>query len=208
MFDLYLITAPGPVESLLATTRAALLGARPGRVAVQLRARDLAGRQLLDAARELREITSEAGALLLVNDRVDVALLADADGVHLREDSVDVAAARALMGADTKLVAVSCHDADGVRRVAASGADLATLGPWRQVSGKGPPISAAAFAKAAREAIPVFALGGIAPRSVRATMSRGAAGVAAMRGVFEAPDPAAAVRALLDALDTALGEAP
>src|SRR5208283_737552 len=82
--------------------------APPGTVALQLREKDLSARALYELALRLREICTRAGAPLVVNDRVDVAIAADADGVHLPSDSIGAVMARKLLGPD-RLIGVSSH---------------------------------------------------------------------------------------------------
>ena len=142
-------------RELVAVVTAALDAGLP---AVQLREKDLPGRQLLEIAEQLRTATARTGALLLVNDRIDVALAVGADGVHLGGTSVPVAVARSLVG----------------------------------------PAALAAAVGAA--AVPVLAIGGITVRQVPAVRAAGAAGVAVIRAILGAPDPAAATRKLVATL--------
>ena len=205
MFDLYLITDPQARAGLLETTRAALAGARPGRVAVQLRAKELPSRELLAAARALREMTRQARALLLINDRVDIAELSEADGVHLPERSISPVDARKLLGPEA-LIGVSRHDAPGLERAGSASASFATVSPFGSAPGKGKPLGPERFAEIARSArIPVFALGGIDLDNVKSAIAAGASGIAVIRAVYASSDPAASVRALLKALDEAGG---
>jgi thiamine-phosphate pyrophosphorylase len=180
-------------RDLLTVVRAALDAGLP---AVQLRDRDLSGRQLLALAEALRAATTRTGALLFVNDRVDVALAAGADGTHLGGGSVPVAVARGLMG-PAALIGVSTH-APGE---APAGADFAFFGPVWETPSKSGAQGEARLAEAARAAaIPVLAIGGVTPARVAAARAVGAAGVAVIRAILAAPDPAAATRALLAAL--------
>lgn len=186
--------APDPVARAAAT----LAGFPPGRVAVHLREKDLGGAALLALARALVAACHARGQLLLVNDRIDVALAAGADGVHLPSAGVRPADARGLLG-PTALVGVSCHSADDVRRARDGGASYATFGPIYDTPSKRPygaPVGVAALREAARLGLPLVALGGIDPDRVAEVRAAGAAGVAAIRAWLSARDPAAAVRAL------------
>jgi thiamine-phosphate pyrophosphorylase len=194
----HLIGDAALVPDLVAAARRALAGVPPGAAAVHLREKALGGRALLALARALREATREAGQLLLVNDRLDVALLAGADGVHLPSAGVSPGDARALLG-PAALVGVSCHSADDVRRARDGGADYATFGPVADTPSKrayGPPVGLAALADAARLGLPLVALGGVDVATAAAARAAGAAGVAAIRAWLCAADPASAVRAL------------
>ncbi len=176
----------------------ALAGLPPSRVAVHLREKDLGGAALLALARALARACHARGQLLLVNDRLDVALAAGADGVHLPSAGVPPADARRLLGAPA-IVGVSCHSADDVRRARDGGATYATFGPVYDTPSKRPygsPLGVAALRDAARLGVPLVALGGVTPERVAEVLAAGACGVAAIRAWLVGPDPAAAVRAL------------
>ncbi len=194
----HLITDRALEPDPAARAAAALAGIPPGRVAVHLREKDLGGAALLSLARALAAACHARGQLLLVNDRLDVALAAGADGVHLPSSGVPPRDARRLVG-DAAIVGVSCHSADDVRRARDGGASYATFGPVYETPSKrryGPPPGIAALREAARLGLPLVALGGVAPERVAEARAAGAAGVAAIRAWLEAADPAAAVRAL------------
>ena len=197
LFDLLLITDEAP--GLCDRVSRALERAPAGRVAVQLRHKSLPADALLELARELRIITRDAGAPLLMNDRVDVALAIGADGVHLPERGLPVEVARAQLPAG--LVGRSCHDAQGLARAAREGADFVTLAPVFAVPGKGRPLGVHGFAQLCRQAsLPVYALGGIAPAHTSELRTAGARGVAVIRSVLGAADPAAQLETLLSQL--------
>ena len=103
-------------------TEAALSAAPPNSVALQLREKDLGARELLELARQLRIVCDRYGARLLVNDRLDVAIAAGADGVHLPSNSFALADARALVGPD-RLIGVSTHEHGEVVTASTGGAD-------------------------------------------------------------------------------------
>jgi thiamine-phosphate pyrophosphorylase len=175
-------------------------GLPPGEVAVQLREKDLGGRALTELAQALRATTAAAGARLFINDRIDVALASGADGVHLGGTSVTPADARAV--APRLALALSTHRA-GELREAGDLIDFAVFGPVRDTPSKrayGPPLGLAPLAEAASVGPPVLALGGIGPGDVADVAAAGARGVACIRTVMAASDPAAAVRALGQAL--------
>lgn len=189
-----------PRGELLGAVEAALAG---GIRCVQLREKDLPGGELLRLAARMRELTARFGALLLVNDRVDVAMAAGADGVHLGVASIPPEAARRLLG-PRAVVGCSTHSAAEVRAAEAGGADYATFGPvWATPSkaAYGAPVGLDALAEASRAArLPLYALGGV--RADRAGVAReaGAAGVACIRELLSAPDPAEAARNLISCI--------
>ena len=198
-FDLLLITDPDHKDGLLAPVRRALQAARPTRVAVMLRHKQCAPRELAEVGRALRKLTHDAGALLIVNQRVDVAIAIGADGVHLPQSGFTCKDARALLGSEP-LIGVSRHDSGGLR--AARFADYATLGPIRAVADKAEPMGADRFGKALISELPTFALGGVGPDDIASLRALGAAGVATIRGIVHQPDPAAALDRWLTILDT------
>jgi thiamine-phosphate pyrophosphorylase len=200
IFDLILVSDGRPelVERVQAFSEAL-----SPRVAILLRDKHAATRALLEQAVLLRAITRARGASLLLSDRIDVALAASADGVQLPEASFDVAQARALLGPQA-IVGVSRHDTSGVLEAGRAGADYATLSPIYHSPDKGPPIGGDALRQITRRApCPVFALGGVRAERVSELMSAGAAGVAVIREVFDAAQPAHAILALLRALSAA-----
>jgi thiamine-phosphate pyrophosphorylase len=197
-FRLYLITdrtrvAPG--HSLPAAVAAALRG---GVKAVQLREKDLPAAELLPLARSLRDLTRQHNARLLINDRIDIALAVQADGVHLGEHSVPAGVARRLVGPDL-LIGVSCHGCDDISRAAAQGADFVTFGPVYETPSKaafGPPQGLQALAEACRaSSLPVFALGGMTAERTAEVLRAGARGVALISAILASPDPGSAAAA-------------
>jgi len=207
-FRLYLITDRSLVKDgdLVGACEAALNAAPPGTVALQLREKDLPARELYELALRLREICTRAGAPLIVNDRVDVAIAAHADGVHLPFDSIGVSMARKLLGPD-RLIGVSSHSPPDVAGAAREGADFAVFGPVFDPLSKParkPPWGPMGLAAAcAAGAIPVFALGGITPERTRDLFASkaGLAGVASIGSIFAADSPALATVEMLSAID-------
>jgi len=180
-------------RDLLAVAETALDAGLP---AIQLRDKDLAGRSLLALAERLRDATARRGALLFVNDRVDVALAVEADGVHLGGGALPVAVVRALLPPHA-LIGVSTH-APG--EPDAAGADFLFFGPLHATPGKtAQGVSALAGAVAAAP-VPVLAIGGIDAGEIADVRTAGAAGVAVIRAILGAVDAARATRALLAAL--------
>ena len=181
---------------------------RGGLRAVQLREKDLSTRELYRLAERLLDITRAAGIALLINDRVDVALALDADGVHLTRRSLPPKAARDLLGPG-KLIGISCHSLADVHGAVADGVDFVVLGPIYATPSKvgyGPPVTTALL-KEARSvcSLPLLAIGGIKAAQVPAVMASGADGIAAISAVMSAPDPALATREILSAVSRARG---
>jgi thiamine-phosphate pyrophosphorylase len=195
----HLITDRHLAPDLPARVDAALSGLPPGAVAVHLREKDLGGRALLDLARSVVAVCHAHGQRLLVNDRLDVARAAGADGAHLPAAGVPAADARRLLGPGA-LLGVSCHSPSDVARARDGGASFAFLSPIYDTPSKrayGPPLGLGALRAAAGLGLPLVALGGVMPQHVPELRAAGARGVAAIRAWLTGPDPAAAVRALL-----------
>lgn len=156
------------------------------RFAIQLRDPQLDGMELLRFGDLLRTATAAMGAKLIVNDRVDLALALDADGVHLGRTSIEVGDARALLG-DGAWVSVSAHGEDGVLAGARRGASAVVLSPIFESPGKGAPLGVealtAANARLRAEGldVPIVALGGVTEENFARCLRAGAAGVAAVR---------------------------
>lgn len=167
-----------------------------GGAAVQLRAKRLDGRALFDAAVRLRPIAP----LLVINDRVDVALAVRADGVHLPARGLPVADARALLG-PARLVGLSTHSRDEAVAAARAGADYVVFGPVWPTGDKGPPVGVDALAEVVRACapMPVFALGGVDAERARAAVAVGAR-VACIGAVLGRSDAGAGARALAAAI--------
>lgn len=180
--------------------------ASAGATAVELRDKVADGRELLETARALREALHGSGALFLVNDRLDVALAAGADGVHLGPDDLPVDRARAL-ASPSFLIGYSTDDpAEGIR-AAARGADYLGVGAVYGTRSKAgleeEAIGPARVAEVLRAAgLPGVGIGGITLAGAADVAARGA-GIAVLEAVMEAEDPAAACRALREAVDRA-----
>lgn len=174
--------------------------------AVQLREKDLPVRELLTLATTLREATRRRQARLIVNDRADVALAAEADGVQRTHESLPVPALREV-GAGRLLVGASVHSLDEAREAADDGADFVVFGPVYDTPSKrafGPAQGLDRLRRVTAEvARPVLAIGGITPARVRDVLAAGAAGVGVISAILAAPRPAEATRAFLEALGRA-----
>ncbi len=198
----YLVTdaRAGSVERLVAICAAALDG---GITTVQLRAKDWTDRQLLEAATALRSLCRDAGALLIVNDRVDIALASGADGVHLGVDDLPVAAARRILGPDA-LIGYSPESAADRERAEHDGADYLGVGPVYGTTTKGDAGAAIGLEGLQRAVtattLPVIGIGGIAIETAGAVIEAGAAGVAVVGAVFLADDPREAAAQLARAV--------
>jgi thiamine-phosphate pyrophosphorylase len=156
---------------------------------IQLREKRLPTRMILDMAYWVIELAREYGAKLLINDRVDIALAAGADGVHLGQKSLPAYAVRKITG-DNFLIGVSTHSPREALQAEKDGADFVTLGPIYHTPSKlryGDPIGVDVIRQVKSQvSVPVLAIGGIKTDSVQEVMSAGADGVAVISGILAA----------------------
>ncbi|MFG1236831.1 thiamine phosphate synthase [Xanthobacter autotrophicus DSM 597] len=210
-FDLtlYLVTDPRLVaeRGLLATVEAAVKG---GVTLVQLRDPDAHGRALVEQARALKALLAPLGIPLIVNDRVDVAVAADADGVHLGQDDMSPADARALLGPERILglsVGNPAEFAGSSSGIDIGAVDYLGVGPVKATGTKkdaGAAIGAAGVAAVrALTRRPIVGIGGIDGALAGEVIRAGADGVAVVSAICAAPDPEHAARALLSAVTAA-----
>lgn len=190
-FRLYLITDRKLFSEPLDMFRAVEEALRAGVMAVQLREKDLEIRPLLDMAYRMRELTGSYGAKLFINERVDVAMAVNADGVHLGASGIPASAARKVAG-EEMLIGVSAHSVKEARAAEIEGADFITLGPVFETPSKlvyGRPLGAGVIGKAKEGvSLPVFAIGGIKLQCVPEVLKAGADGIAVISAVLAAGD--------------------
>jgi thiamine-phosphate pyrophosphorylase len=197
-WSLYLVTdrrlsAPRSVEDVV---RAALRG---GITAVQLREKECATRDFIDLARALKAILGPAGIPLVINDRVDVALAACADGVHIGQSDMQYPDARRLLGPDA-IIGLSVETPEQAARAASLDADYLGVGPIFPTPTKTGAAPAwgieglAALRRASRHVL--VAIGGINRQNAGAVIEAGADGIAVVSAICAAPDPEQAAREL------------
>jgi len=205
---LYLVThrkriaGPGLLDALDAAFEAGV------RLAM-LREPDMTARDLLALAKKAVALGEARGARILVNDRLDVAILSRAAGAHLRESSVPIAQARRLIWPGA-LIGASVHAHEDAARAAASGASLVVFGPvyaTRDKAAYRAPQGLAALRVAARAVraarVPLYAIGGVTPERVGECIAAGAHGVAVMSGILAADSIPARTREYLHAIERA-----
>jgi thiamine-phosphate pyrophosphorylase len=199
-FRIYLITDRHQARGgdLLPTLNEAL-GSGIG--AVQLREKDMGGRELLELALKIKILTERYGARLFINDRIDVALASGADGIHLGEASIPVESAKKICKGI--LVGCSTHSLEGAKRAEGGGADFITFGPVFETPSKaqyGPPLGIKKLLEVVSAVnIPVFAIGGIKADNLARVMTEGGPhGVALISGIIAAPSPGEAAKKYLE----------
>jgi thiamine-phosphate pyrophosphorylase len=200
---LHLITPSIVGEAELTTLDAALDAGPP---LIQVRLKDVSDRQRLALTRRIRARCRAAGATCIVNDRADLALAVDADGVHVGAEDLPVEVVRGVLG-PAAIVGGTCRTPDDARRAELAGATYVGAGPFSVSTtkvGLPDPIGLPGIERiSAAVDIPVIAIGGVTVEAVADLLTAGAHGVAVVAAVFGAPDPAAATAELLDALDRA-----
>jgi len=184
-FDLYLIADTGQVQkNLLSSVEKAIEG---GVKAVQLRGKNMPARELMRIGERLRSMTAERSVRFFVNDRIDVAMALDADGIHLGQNSLPVEIVRKITG-ERFIIGVSTHCLRELDEAEAGGADFVTFGPVFETPSKsmyGPPVGLRRLSNAVkRSGIPVFAIGGIRLERVKGVLERGAHGVAVISAIL------------------------
>ena len=173
---------------------------------VQLREKDLPSGELMAVALTLRRLT-EGGALLFINDRVDVAVASGADGVQLGEDAMTVDAAR--KAGPGLLVSRSVHDAEGAVRAERDGADMLVAGTiFPSASHPGASPAGVEFLQGLREqvSVPYIAIGGVTKRNAPSAIAAGASGVAVIGAITRSEHPRCAARALASSIADAARE--
>ncbi|MFN0123125.1 MAG: thiamine phosphate synthase [Blastocatellia bacterium] len=179
---------------------------------IQLRDKEANPRELFEAARACLPLAHAAGARLLINDRADIAMTANADGVHLGQDDLSVEDARALLGPD-KIIGVSTHNLDQFRQALYTSADYIAIGPvYATATKQNPdPVTGPEMIRAARALTskPIVAIGGITPERATEAITAGASMIAVISALYPAgeildldtkPDISGSARAFLEIL--------
>lgn len=172
-----------------------------GAMLFQYRDKTAPGRDLYHQAEQLRQAACDVGVTFIVNDRCDVAMAVEADGVHLGQGDLPLSLAKAVMGPD-KLIGISTHTAEQVREATTGGADYVGFGPIFPTASKADhePVVGVEGLRHARllTPLPMFAIGGITIASAEGIMQAGADGIAVLSAVWAASDIATAVNVFID----------
>ncbi|MEX0717400.1 MAG: thiamine phosphate synthase, partial [Planctomycetaceae bacterium] len=166
---------------------------------IQVREKSLSDGELLEHARRVRDWTRAAEALLIVNDRPDIAALVEADGVHVGRDDLPVRAARRIVGPG-RLIGVSTHDIDQARQAVLDGADYLGVGPtFPSKTKQFAELAGLEFLReaAAEISLPWFAIGGIDSDNVAEAVAAGARRVAVSGAICAAAEPGEAARGII-----------
>ena len=202
---LHLVTDTRPGRDALAVVAAAVSVAPPGELAVQVRVEDeLTDRQAFALTLAVLELCRPARVMCLVNDRLHVALAADADGAHVGADDLPVAAARKVLGS-AGVLGATCRDPAGARAAVVAGASYLGVGPafpTATKTGLPAPLGPSGVGSVAQSVpgTPVIAIGGVTVDGIRPLLDAGAHGVAVVGALANAADPGRAATEILKAL--------
>ena len=182
-------------------TRLAIAG---GADTIQYRQKSGTTREMIEIARNMKRLCSEADVTFIVNDRLDVAIAAEADGVHLGQEDFPIPMARELLG-EGRIIGGSAATLDEARKCLSEGADYVGFGPVYPTSSKDDagPVSGIDILKQVVEIIPVpiIAIGGVGAENIPDVMRAGAHGIAVISAVCCQDDPEKATRSLYQALN-------
>jgi thiamine-phosphate diphosphorylase len=182
-----------------------------GATAVQLRAKHLSDRKHFDLAIKLRTLTSDQGAMFIVNDRFDLAVAVDADGVHLGVDDLPVAKVRGIVPAGF-IIGFSPETDEQTAAAKSTGADYLGVGPVFSTNSKadaGEPIGLETLKRRTEIAgISVIGIGGISAQNTASVIEAGAVGVAIVSAILGAENPFGATRQIVEAIQFARAIAP
>jgi thiamine-phosphate pyrophosphorylase len=197
--QLYLCTPDRP--DLVEFVTACIAG---GVDVVQLRDKQAEAKQLIERAQLVGDVCRRHGAPFILNDRPDLALLVEADGVHVGQDDAPVALARRLLGPDA-IIGLSTHGPDDLAGAVGQDVDYISAGPVEATPTKpGRPGTGLDYLRLATEqsAVPVFVTGGVTPERIPRLAEAGARHFVVVRYLTESPDPERSARALREAIDS------
>jgi len=205
-YTLYLVTDAG-ISLGRTPTQVVEAAIRGGVTMVQYREKSASTRRMMEEARELRQLCRAAGVPFIVNDRIDVALAVDADGVHVGQNDMPAPLARRLIGRG-RILGVSAGDVDEARKAEEQGADYIGASPVFATPTKPdapPPVGVDGLRRmVGAVSIPVVAIGGMNVENARSIILAGAAGVAVVSAIVGARDVEAAARAIREAIKEAV----
>ena len=208
-FDLYLIADTEQVKKdLISSVNKAIDG---GVKVVQLRGKKMPAREFYTIGEKLRVLTNSSSVKLFINDRIDIAMALDADGVHLGQNSLPVRIVRDISG-EGFIIGVSTHSMKEAQDAEAGGADFITFGPIFATPSKlvyGPPVGLRRLANVAQSLkIPVFAIGGIKKERIRGAIEKGACGVAVISAILNSGSVTSAASGMIKELKLCKGVLP
>lgn len=186
----------------------ARLAIEGGADTIQFRDKRLSTKELLRIGEGIKRICEENGVTFIVNDRLDLALALEADGVHLGQEDMPISIARKFLG--ERIIGGSAGNITELLHCLEQGADYVGFGPVFQTKTKedaGPSVGLASLREIVRlSRVPVVAIGGIGPQNAKEVLETGAYGIAVISSVVTAEDPKLAAKALMSIIEAHLGE--
>jgi thiamine-phosphate pyrophosphorylase len=197
------------LQSTFSHVQLAQLAVKGGADTIQFRQKAGSTKRLIEIARRMRAVCHKQDAIFIVNDRVDVAVAVDADGVHLGQEDFPIPLARKLLGKG-KIIGGSAATPEEAEKCFSEGADYVGFGPVYPTASKtdaGPVSGIRILKKVVQETpLPIIAIGGITSERVSEVMKTGAYGIAVISAVCCEKEPEAATRFLQDALKACVTE--
>ncbi len=194
------------LQNRFSHTELAQLAIRGGADTIQFRQKSGSTRGMIQAACDVKQVCAESGVTFIVNDRVDVAIASEADGVHLGQDDFPIPLARKLLGKGC-IIGGSAATLEEAHKCLSEGADYVGFGPVYPTTSKDDagPVSGISILKGVVESIslPIIAIGGVSAENAAEVMGAGAHGIAVISAVCCQEDPEQATRALHKALSNA-----
>ena len=194
------------LQNRFSHTQLAQLAIRGGADTIQFRQKSGSTREMIQVACDVKQVCAESGVTFIVNDRVDVAIASEADGVHLGQDDFPIPLARKLLGKGC-IIGGSAATLEEAHKCLSEGADYVGFGPVYPTSSKDDagPVSGISILKGVLESIPlpIIAIGGVSAENAGEVMGVGAHGIAVISAVCCQEDPEQATRALYKALSNA-----
>jgi thiamine-phosphate pyrophosphorylase len=187
---LYALTPPdiGEGTSSLDRVKESIINQGHGIDALQLRIKKKNDRQILDLGRQIRQLTLESGVLMIMNDRLDLCQILDADGLHLGQDDIPLEEARKILGSG-KIIGISTHTLAQAYEAEQKGADYLGYGPCYPTSTKGDLSPRIAFEEIGRLRqtlkIPFFIIGGLSLENLPPALAAGANRIAICAGIYQ-----------------------
>lgn len=197
---LYLVTNSDKFSSEDEFLNAVASALQGGVDILQLREKNMPAKKILELGRKVKQLCSEYGTTFIINDRVDIAAILEADGVHLGQDDLDIKSAREILG-DKCIVGISTHAPEQALKAVQDGADYIGVGPVFATPTKEGRIPVGLdYVKWASENIdlPAFAIGGIDEVNVEEVINAGAKRIAVVRAIINAKSPQKAAEDFLD----------
>lgn len=200
---LYLVTDRRKFSSLDEFLDAVASSLKGGVQIIQLREKSAHAKEIIEAGKKIKELCAMYNALFIINDRVDIAHIVGADGVHLGQDDIDICAARDILGKDT-IIGLSTHCPEQAQKAVESGADYIGIGPVFETPTKpGRKSVGLEYVQWASKNIdiPWFAIGGINTTNVSEVINAGAARIAVVRAIINAEKPDVSANMFLESLN-------